>query len=562
MILRKTLLLASATIALGCVTITAPALASAPGGPHATREHIPLFYDNIVLNWNEAILAAVRVNPPRPTVSSRALHILHNAIYDAWAAYDGVAVGTRYGDALRRPAAERTEDNMSVAISYAAHRALSALYPQNQAIFDAMMEARDLPVDFSNLDPATPAGVGNLAANAVLAYWAEDGSNWQNNFADAIGYSAVNGPDVDPTSESLDPNHWQPLTVPTGAVVDERGQPIVDPNNPDSFRVQGFLTPQWGIVQPFAMPSGDAVRPPAPPVYGDHSPYVDAVGRSTTSHQAFLDQFREVVEISGRLADPVVGGPYRCIAEFWADGPRSDTPPGHWNQIAQGIALRDGLDIGQAAQLYFVLTGAMHDAAIAAWDAKLAYDTIRPITAIRHIWGGETIQSWAGYGLGVQEISGSAWVPYQESNFVTPPFPDYVSGHSTFSMSAATAIAGYVGSDTFYDPDNPTTIMLDLDDEPGPDILGRFVDADLSFDTYDGPPMVLQWPTLFDAARQAGLSRLYGGIHFQDSNLRGQEMGSAIGQLALQRARTFFDGTAVIEEPASLSYPPLPPAPL
>lgn len=562
MTLRKTLLLASTVVALGCTATTVPTLAAAPGGPHASREHIPLLYDNIVLNWNEAILAAVRANPPRPTVTARALHVLHNAIYDAWAAYDGVAVGTRYGDDLRQSVGERTEENMAIAVSYAAHRAASALYPQNRAIFDAVMEAQGLPIDHSTIDAATPAGVGNLAANAVLAYWAEDGSNWQNNFADPIGYMPVNAPDVDPTSDALDPNHWQPLIVPTGVAVDERGQPIVDPNNPESFRIQGFLTPQWGIVQPFAMPTGDAVRPPAPPVYGDQSPYIDGTGQMTTSHQAFLDQYREVMEIAGRLSDPQVGGPYRCIAEFWADGPRSDTPPGHWNQLAQGIALRDGLDIGQAAQLYFVLTGAMHDAAIAAWDAKLAYDTIRPVTAIRHLWGNETIQSWAGYGLGVQEISGSAWIPYQEANFVTPPFPDYVSGHSTFSMSAATAIAGYVGSDRFYDADNPTVIILDLDDEEGPDVLGRFVDTDLSFDTYDGPPMTLTWPSIFDAARQAGLSRLYGGIHFQDSNLRGQEMGQAIGHLALDRARTFFNGTAVIERPASLDHPPLPPAPL
>lgn len=556
---RQKTLLASAVVALASVALAAPVMAQTSGGPHAQREHVPLLYENIVLNWNEAVLSAVRANPPRPTVHARNLHILHNAIYDAWAAYDDVAVGTRYGDGLRRPAEEHTDQNMTVAVSYAAHRALSALYPQNREIFDRVMGALGLPVDHETLDPATPAGIGNLAANAVLAYWAEDGSNWQNNFADPLGYTPVNPPDVDPTSDAIDPNRWQPLLVPTGAVTDEYGRPVADPDNPDSYRVQSFLTPHWGMVQTFAMPSGDAVRPPAPPAYGDHSPYIDATGQMTTRHQAYIDQYREVMEVAGKLSDPQVGGPYRCIAEYWADGPRSDTPPGHWNQIAQGLVLRDGLDIGETAQLYFLLTGAMHDAAIAAWDAKLAYDTIRPITVIRHLWGDQEIESWAGYGLGVQKISGSAWIPYQEPTFLTPPFPDYVSGHSTFSMAAATVLAGYLGTATYYDPDNPTTIVLDLDDEEGPDILGRFVDKDLMLDTYDGPPMTLVWPTLFDAARQASLSRLYGGIHYQDSNLRGQEMGNAIGHLALDYARSFFDGTAVIENPASPDNPPVPP---
>ncbi|MEZ5667669.1 MAG: vanadium-dependent haloperoxidase [Alphaproteobacteria bacterium] len=561
MALRNILVATIAAVAFAGSTGAATPPPAAPGSgsaPHAAREHEPLLYDNIVLNWNEAMLAAVRANPPRPTVTARNLHIVHTAIYDAWAAYDAVALGTRYGDALRRPAAERTEANMAAALSYAAHRAASALYPQQQAIFDAMMAAQGLQPDRTDHDPATPAGVGNLAADAVLAYWAEDGSNWQNNFADTTGYAPVNAPELSPTDAAFDPNRWQPLIVPTGSVRDEHGNPVVSAD-PASFRVQAALTPQWGQVRPFAMPSGDAVRPPAPPVYGDMSPYVDALGRETTNHQAWLDQYGEVLVLTGALDDPQTGAPRRCIAEFWADGPRSDTPPGHWNQIAQGIALRDGYGIGEAALLYFALTGALHDAAIAAWDAKFHYDSDRPITAIRHEWGDQTVVSWVGPNRGVHAMPGADWLPYQEPTFLTPPFPEYVSGHSTFSMAAATVIASFAGTDRFYDPDNPTEIVLDLDDEPGPDVLGRFVDSDLAFERYDGPDLVLIWPTLFDAARQAGDSRLYGGIHIQDANLRGQEMGREVGAMALNRAASFFDGTAVIDAPASLAAPPQPP---
>ncbi len=560
MVVRLTLLVAGAWLALSAVAFSAEPT-GVVGGPHATRAHEPLFYDNLVLNWNETMLAAVRANPPRPTVTARNLHLVHNAIYDAWAAYDAVAIGTRYGDALRRPADEHTEANMALAVNYAAHRTASALYPQNSDLFDAVMQAQGLPIDWDDHDPASPVGIGNLAAEAVLAYWADDGSNWQANYADTIGYQPVNAPDVAPGSDAFDANAWQPLTVPTGAVLDEHGNPAIT-DDPDSYTVQSYLTPHWGLVRTFAMPSGDAVRPVGPPVFGDHSEYVDALGNVTTNHEAWLDQFGEVLVLTGSLADPEYGAVRRCIAEFWADGPRSDTPPGHWNQIAQGIVLREGYGIGDTAKLYLALTGALHDAAIAAWDAKLTYNFNRPVTAIRHAWAGQLVMSWVGPNRGVHVIPAEDWQPYQQSTFVTPPFPEYVSGHSTFSMSAATAIAGYVGSDVFYDHANPVTIGLDLDDWPGPDTLGRFVDTSLTFENYDGPPMVLRWPTLFDAARQAGFSRLYGGIHIQDANLRGGEMGAAIGEMALAHAAAYFDGTAAIGNPADLGAPPVPPAPL
>lgn len=541
---------------LALAPIGAPAIAGAvTPAADATRAYRPLQYDNLVLNWNEAVLAAVRQNPPRPTVTARNLHLVHSAIYDAWAAYDAVAIGSRFGRALRRPAVERSEASKSMAMSHAAHRVASALYPGQRALFDALHRALGFSIDWKDRDAASPAGVGNLAADAVLAFWATDGSNWQEDFRDPTGYQPTNPPGAAPGAAGYDPNRWQPLTVPTGKARDPSGQPVITAD-PASYSVQKFLTPQWGKVRPFALPSGDALRPPGPPIFGDPRPYVDARGRTTTNHEAWLEQYGEVLALHGTLDDSAIGAQRRCVAEFWADGPRSDTPPGHWNQIAQGIVLREAYGLGEAAKLYFALTGALHDAAIAAWDAKLGYDSGRPVTAIRHHWANSTVVSWAGPGKGVAAIPGSAWLPYQEATFVTPPFPEYVSGHSTFSMAAATTIARFVGSDVFHDPLHPTSIVLDLDDEPGPDTLGRFVDKDLSFERYDGPPMVLAWPSLFDAAREAGASRLYGGIHIQDANLRGLEMGRAIGEMALDRARQFFDGSATIADTAALPARP------
>lgn len=149
--------------------------------------------DNVVLLWDEATLQGIRDTRPPPTVTARALAVVHASIYEAWAAYDARAVGTRLGGALRRPAAERTLTNKNAAISHAAYRALVDLFPARRGAFDALMATL-------GYDPAeaagdtSPAGVGNRAAAAVLAYRAGDGANQAGGYADTTGYQPVNIP--------------------------------------------------------------------------------------------------------------------------------------------------------------------------------------------------------------------------------------------------------------------------------------------------------------------------------------------------------------------------------
>ena len=130
-----------------------------------------------MLRWSEQTLAAIRALKTGPTINARALAIVHTAMYDAWAAYDPTAVGTRLGGSLRRPAAERTDAYKSQAISYAGYRALLNLFPARSADFRALMTAMGYDPDDASTDPASPTGVGNQAAAAVLAFRATDGSN-------------------------------------------------------------------------------------------------------------------------------------------------------------------------------------------------------------------------------------------------------------------------------------------------------------------------------------------------------------------------------------------------
>jgi hypothetical protein len=139
----------------------------------------------------------------------------------------------------------------------------------------------------------------------------------------------------------------------------------------------------------------------------------------------------------------------KMISEYWADGPDTEQPPGHWLRFAQFVSVRDHHTLDDDVKMFFALTNAMLDARIAAWDAKRAYDSIRPVTAISVLYRGKKIRAWGGSGKGTIEMDGAQWIPYQPATFPTPPFPDYVSGHSAYSAAAARILALWTSSERF-----------------------------------------------------------------------------------------------------------------
>lgn len=508
--------------------------------------------DNLVVLWNEAMLAAVRHGPPRPTVIARSLYMVHAAIYDAWTAYDATAVPTALDPTLKRPEAEHTNANKGAAVSQAAYHMLLALFPNyetNTYAFTNLLHSLGYEI-VNEADPTTPAGIGYMAAQAVLAERADDGANAANNYADITSntfpelYAAVNNPD--PTADNapghagFDANHWQPLRVPTGLRTSNEGWPIVDPNDSTSFQDQVFLSPNWGDVTPFALTSGSQFRPQRPPQAGSTEPYTDALKQTMTNDEAYNQQVDEILELSANLTDK-----QKVIAEYWADGPRSETPPGHWNALAHGISFRDQHTIDEDVKMYFALNGAVFDSSIASWDAKRVYDYIRPASAIQHKYAGQTVNAWGGPDQGTQPITGETWRPYQSLTFVTPPFAEYVSGHSTFSAAAAEVLTRFTGSNQFYDG---ITVLYDEDfNQDGiPDLLGQHI-VPIGGNMFEGSPaevVTLQWETFQDAADEAGISRRYGGIHFQDGDLFAREMGTQIGTQAFEVAEQYWQGQA------------------
>ncbi len=221
----------------------------------------------------------------------------------------------------------------------------------------------------------------------------------------------------------------------------------------------------------------------------------------------------------------------KAIAEYWADGPTSELPPGHWNLFAQLVAQRDRhgdseLDLERAVKLFFALTNAIFDAGICAWDNKCAFVSVPPITAIRYLFQGRRIRAWAGPGRGSQLIRGEDWFPYQPTTFPTPPFPEYSSGHSNFSAAGAEILRLFTRSDRF---GASLTIPAGSSKvEPG---------------VTPATDIILSWPTFSEAADQAGISRRYGGIHFEQGDLDARATGRLAAREAWAKAQSYFDGS-------------------
>jgi hypothetical protein len=566
--------------------------------------------------WDEALLDAIRRDTPAPTVHARNLFHTSAAMWDAWAAYDPQADGFFVQE---KHEVDDVESAREAAISYAAFRVLLWRYSRAtglQETFDdltATMASLCYSIDFVEMEGDSPAALGNRIAAAVIEVGADDGSLESTRYADAE-YRPANPPLVvaDHNGVVLDPNLWQPLAL--ARVVAQNGIPI-----PGS--VQRYIGPHWGNVAGFALPpssEGMAIDPGEPPVLGDTTDEYMQEAIEVIRLSSELDPSDGmVVDISpaslgdnslgtndgdGYDENPVTGQPYapnevlrgdfgRVLAQFWADGPASETPPGHWNTIANEVSDTPGFEhrIGGEGpvldrlewdvKLYFALNGAVHDAAIAAWGVKRHYESARPISMIRHMGslgqssdpagpsydaeglplepglvevvtpessapgqrhahlaehiGEIAVRAWAGNPAdpanevaGVDWIRAVEWVPFQLPTFVTPAFPGYVSGHSTFSRAAAEVMTELTGTPYF----------------PGGLWEDTYRAGEMGVE--DGPSvdLTLQAATYYDAADQAGISRLYGGIHISADDVGGRRIGSQCGLAAWDLAQRYFAG--------------------
>ncbi|WP_138434880.1 FG-GAP-like repeat-containing protein [Winogradskyella algicola] len=555
---------------------------------------------------------------------------------------------------------EDLDTSVNKTISYAMYRLLTHRFQnspgleETQARFDLLMEKLGYDINNTSLlyEDGDAAALGNFIAQSVIDYGLQDGSREATGYDNAYYEPANQAYALDDNDNPpiQDPNRWQPLGL--DSFIDQGGN-IIDSNVPP------FLSPEWGNVYSFALKEEDKVTyqrdgnnyhvfhdPSDPPyismteenpssdaykwgfsmvsVWQSHLDQTDGVmwdispnsignvdistfPTNYADYPAFYDVFNGGTNSNGHTINPITGNPYevnmvprgdyaRVLAEFWADGPDSETPPGHWFSILNYVndhplferrfeGQGDILDpLEWDVKAYFILGGGMHDAAISAWSVKGWYDYIRPISAIRsmaergqstdntldnyHVGGIELIDgyievveagdplagfanqhvgkiklyTWKGHDFiddtetdqaGVGWILAEDWYPYQRPTFVTPPFAGYVSGHSTFSRTASELMTMMTGSEFF------------------PGGLGEFVAKANEFLEFEEGPsvdVVLQWATYRDASDQTSLSRIWGGIHPPADDIPGRFIGQEVAEDTFDFAVPYFNGSLGFDE--------------
>lgn len=611
--------------------------------------------------WDERALAAIRQDTPHPPGQARNLFSFSVCMYDAWSAYDtNGSVGFLYHGKQTAPDLDAARRE---AISYAVYRMMKERHvfsrtagPTLQAD-DALMAS--LGYDSNNLsrDVSTPAGLGNTIYDTVSLWFSNDGSRGTNGTPFPLANPPVAYPDY-PVDQGGYVYVNPPLAVGLPGITDGNGKTVVDINRWQRLQlvnaidqngfpqgpIQSYLGAQWLKVRPFQLaridPSLPWIDPGPPPLFGgaSHAQFVKEVVAIIAASSHLTPDDGELMDISpasygnnsleyageygdgrfsiydghGYSVNPVTGLPYapnivkrgdfaRVVAEFWADGPNSETPPGHWNVLANQVADNPALvkriggtgplvdDLEWDVKAYFAVNAAVHEAGCACWAIKRYYDSWRPISAVRYLaglgqssdpalpfyhqnglplisnlielvtsasakngarHGGLTpgkiaIRAWPGQPpspstntyRGVVWQHADVWVPYQRTNFVTPAFPGYVSGHSTFSRSAAEVLAAMTGSKFF------------------PGGLASYsyaANTSLGFEKGPSQPVQMQWATYYDAADAAGISRIWGGIHPPADNWSGRLVGERAGKGVWEMARKYFDGS-VLESPVTLT---------
>ncbi|MDA1194853.1 MAG: vanadium-dependent haloperoxidase [Planctomycetota bacterium] len=588
---------------------------------------------SVARTWNEVLLEGIRNDFARPTVHARNVFHVSAAMWDAWAAYDPVALPVLVSEIGTSPDTEAAREE---AISYACYRILRSRFQnspgsaQTLGLIDSTMAGLGFNPAVTTQVGGTPAAIGNRIAASILAFGQVDGSNEAGGFTNQF-YLPVNDPLVvilpgNPTIS--DPNRWQPLALQFN--VDQAGNPLPTGALP-------FLSPEWGQVVPFALSASDLTvfprggfdywvyhDPGPPPQHGGAGDLLYKQGfEQVLEWSSFLDPTDGVTlnispaargnnvlgsnsgtgyatnSATGQpYADQVVpaGDYYRVLAEFWADGPDSETPPGHWFVIANYVSdqpqlIRRFEGVGAEldplewdVKLYLALSGAMHDVAITAWGIKGWYDYTRPISALRFLGdlGQRTDPGGPSYHPGgielvpgrVEVITAASSAPGERHEHLAGPAddnlgkiavrawrgPDFVANPQTDTAGVGWILleewwpyqrpsfvtppfAGYISGHSTYSRAAATVLSRFTGSEFFPGGLGQFPCPQNSFLVFEEGPSVtitLQWAKYFDAADECSLSRIYGGIHPPADDIPGRFIGAQIGADAYDFARTRF----------------------
>ena len=411
-----------------------------------TLEARTLMAADTVLEWNVVAVEATRVARLSPNAQTRALAMVHGAVFDA---VNGIE--RDYAPYLVQRHAPRWASEEAAA-AVAAHDVLVSLMPAQQATLDAALASSLAAVPDGRAEDAGVA-FGKLVADRMLAERADDGST------DVVTYVPGTGPD-----------DWQPT--------------------PPAFAPAAI--PQWATVEPFGISSPDQFRADPPP---------------SLDSPAFTQAFNQIKAI-GASNSTTRTAEQTDIARYWAGPSGTVQPPGHWNSIARGVADAQGNSLAENARMFALLNIGMADALITAWDTKFEYSFVRPVTAIRN----------ADNDGNPDTAADPAWSPL----LTTPGHPSYMAAHSAVSATAATVLAEFFGNDA----------------------IAFTSSAEVAA---GGPVITRSFNGFWQAAEEAGASRIYGGIHWSFDNQAGLQAGRSVGEfvadnLLQPRGNTAHDG--------------------
>jgi hypothetical protein len=496
-----------------------------------------------------------------PTIGARFYAMLGTALYEAWQVFDQQARSSL----PNLPGAGRWDRDLELQIRSflrASDRHEEGPSPLASRLIDAVVARTTHAVLSSPLSGLQAGSAGldrlNQQLQATLSGFTPaelaqfNGLDQQ--ISEAVAQRVLDSFRHDGSSLTL-PSLTNPLTLNTPAYVPvnsgpasvqliDRWTPEYGVNSNPATPLQSYLTPFWGDVQYYLVPSADlealssTAKVPAPFLLDPNDTYNLQLGLiydngqgpgvritpeliGTMINPAFIEQANDVVAYSRQLAGPE-GNLYKGIAQFWENGGGTPYPPGTWMAFGQYASLLHNNSLADDAKLFLGLGASVYSASIACWDLKRQFDYARPIRVVRELSrlglmedsdnnpsNGSQFEAYSR-GQGLQMINGVDWETYQSVGGYSPPFPEFVSGHSTFSAAAADFLTNFYDSPEF----------------------GGKVQFQLGF-SYDEPGQTvsLAWDTWIGAAQEAGSSRLWGNIHFTDGNLEGQALGSSIGSL-------------------------------
>ncbi len=591
---------------------------------------------SVAREWNEELLAAIRFDEARPTVHARNLFHTSVLMWDAWAAYSQNASQIWHQE---KRSSENPDRDRHQTMSYAAYRLLqwrfrnSPNYPQTNTALRRQMTDFGYDPEFDSREGTSAAALGIRIADTVISFGLEDNANEIQNYRNRF-YEPVN-PGLDPRQPGnpnmRNPERWQPFDIPE----------FVGQSGLSKDGYPAFVGPEWGSVTPFALKPVQAKN-----VYRENKLYKlwmdpgppPSLSGGSKEKQQIVRGYQQVAEWSGTLdpadgkyidispasrgnntlgtndgsgheMNPITGEPYaplivragdyyRVLAEFWADGPSSETPPGHWFTILNVVSDQPGLTrkIGGKGSLldrlewdvksYLAMGGAMHDSAIAAWSIKGWYDSPRPISAIRYLCdqgqsSDPSLPNFHTEGISlkpgsIELITSASGAPGQRHAHLLSESPSNIGKIALKAWRGPEFIddpdndaagvgwilcenwwpyqrpnfvsppfAGYISGHSTYSRAAAEVMTLLTGTKYFPGGIGIFnmkKDEYLVFEKGPSQSIQLQWATYQDAADECGLSRIYGGIHPPFDDIPGRLIGYKIGHQAFEKAEKIFSG--------------------